>query len=42
MRDVSHVPPDGDTVTNVWQRGRTVELDPDVRETGTGAAADDD
>ncbi|WP_318569576.1 hypothetical protein [Salinigranum marinum] len=22
MKDVSHTPPEGDSVTNVWQRGR--------------------
>jgi hypothetical protein len=25
MKDVSHTPPTGDSVTNVWQRGRTEE-----------------
>jgi hypothetical protein len=23
MKDVSHTPPEGDSVTNVWGRGRT-------------------
>jgi hypothetical protein len=36
MKEISHTPPEGDTVTNVWQRGRTVD------ETGeTPAPADD-
>jgi hypothetical protein len=25
MRDVSHTPPDGHTVTNVWHRGEEVD-----------------
>jgi hypothetical protein len=36
MKEVSHTPPEGDTVTNVWQRGRA------KMETGeTPAPADD-
>jgi hypothetical protein len=36
MKDVSHTPPEGDSVTNVWQRGRATQ------ETGeTPAPADD-
>ena len=27
MKDVSHTPPDGDTVTNVWKRGLATEVD---------------
>jgi hypothetical protein len=23
MKEVSHTPPDGESVTNVWQRGRS-------------------
>lgn len=25
MKDVSHTPPNGDSVTNVWERGATDE-----------------
>lgn len=25
MKDISHTPPEGDSVTNVWQRGHAVE-----------------
>ncbi|WP_281259270.1 hypothetical protein [Salinigranum rubrum] len=36
MKEVSHTPPEGDSVTNVWQRGRA------KTETGeTSAPADD-
>jgi hypothetical protein len=32
MKDVSHTPPTGESVTNVWQRGRTTEETPDPTE----------
>lgn len=36
MKEVSHTPPEGDSVTNVWQRGR------EPTETGeTPSPADD-
>lgn len=36
MKEVSHTPPEGDSVTNVWQRGRA------AKKTGeTPAPADD-
>jgi hypothetical protein len=25
MKEISHTPPEGESVTNVWQRGRVVE-----------------
>jgi hypothetical protein len=37
MRDVSHTPPEGESITNVWQRGRKTRT-PD---TDAPAAADD-
>ena len=36
MKDISHTPPAGVSVTNVWQRGRTPE-----NETETQTPADD-
>lgn len=27
MRDVSHTPPTGESVTNVWERGNELETD---------------
>ena len=27
MKDVSHTPPEGESVTNVWQRGRKKPTD---------------
>jgi hypothetical protein len=32
MKEVSHTPPEGDSVTNVWQRGQATER---TRETTT-------
>lgn len=28
MKDVSHTPPNGDSVTNVWERGATTDDEP--------------
>jgi hypothetical protein len=28
MKDVSHTPPNGESVTNVWERGATEDDDP--------------
>lgn len=33
MKDVSHTPPAGVSVTNVWQRGETPEADADAEPT---------
>lgn len=27
MKDVSHTPPNGESVTNVWERGATADAD---------------
>ena len=35
MKEISHTPPEGDSVTNVWQRGHA------ERATDDPAAADD-
>jgi hypothetical protein len=35
MKEVSHTPPDGDSVTNVWQRGHATD-----RSDGYAAADD--
>jgi hypothetical protein len=35
MKDISHTPPEGESVTNVWQRGRA------ATSTETPAPADD-
>jgi hypothetical protein len=38
MKEISHTPPEGDTVTNVWDRGRTAEP---TTPTDAPTAADD-
>jgi hypothetical protein len=39
MKEISHTPPAGDSVTNVWNRGRKTE--PETPATDAPAAADD-